>query len=62
MKEPPEESDALAQAGAIASIQLLADIRSLITLSRDRLTQTVNSELVLLYWHIGKRVRSEILG
>jgi hypothetical protein len=29
MKEPPEESDALAQAGAIASIQLLADIRSL---------------------------------
>jgi predicted nuclease of restriction endonuclease-like (RecB) superfamily len=62
MKEPPEKSDALAQAGTIAATQLLADIRSLITGSRDRLAQTVNSELVILNWHIGERIRKEILG
>jgi DUF1016 N-terminal domain len=62
MKESSEESDALAKTGAIASNQLLTDIRSLIASSRDQLAQTVNSELVLLYWNVGKRIRGEILG
>jgi predicted nuclease of restriction endonuclease-like (RecB) superfamily len=62
MKEPPKEPDALIQPGAIASAQLLADIRTLITSSRSRAAQAVNAELVLLYWHIGRRIRSEILG
>lgn len=62
MKEPYKELDALVQAEAITSTQLLADIRILITSSRNRAAQVVNAELVLLYWHIGKRIRSEILG
>lgn len=42
--------------------RLLADIRFLIENGRNRAAQVVNTELVLLYWHIGKRIRSEILG
>ncbi|MBW4540506.1 MAG: hypothetical protein KME43_15370 [Myxacorys chilensis ATA2-1-KO14] len=34
----------------------------MITSSRSWAAQAVNAELVLLYWHIGKRIRSEILG
>lgn len=41
--------------------QLLVDIRSLIERSRQQLATTVNSELTVLYWHIGLRIRSEVL-
>jgi predicted nuclease of restriction endonuclease-like (RecB) superfamily len=41
--------------------QLLGDIRQLIEHSRQQLTSTVNSALTLLYWHIGQRIRSEVL-
>ncbi len=36
---------------------LAADIRSLIDATRVRVAQTVNAELVLLYWRIGARIR-----
>lgn len=62
VKEPPPDLDALVQVGAIASTQLLANIQTLITSSRNRVAQAVNAELVLLYWHIGRRIRSGILG
>ena len=42
--------------------QLAADIRSLIEASRFRAAKTVNTELVLLYWQIGTRIRQDILG
>jgi predicted nuclease of restriction endonuclease-like (RecB) superfamily len=44
-----------------ADQQLLGDIRSLIAQSRQQLATTVNSALTLLYWHIGQRIRNEVL-
>lgn len=41
--------------------QLLGDIRSLIEQSRQQLASAVNSALTLLYWHIGQRIRTEVL-
>ena len=44
-----------------AAPQLLGDIRQLIETSRANLAATVNSALTLLYWHMGQRIRSEVL-
>lgn len=44
-----------------AAPQLLGDIRQLIESSRANLAVTVNSALTLLYWHIGQRIRGEVL-
>jgi len=41
---------------------LLADLRHLIEQTRERAAQQVNSELVMLYWHVGARIRREILN
>ena len=41
---------------------LFSDISELIERTRQRVSVTVNTELVVLYWHIGKRVREEVLG
>ncbi len=46
----------------IDSERLLSDVRSLVERSRYSLAQAVNSELVLLYWRIGRRIREEILA
>ena len=40
---------------------LFDEIRSLIEQTRSRVAQTVNSALVLMNWHIGKRINDEIL-
>ena len=40
---------------------LVEDLRSLITSSRRRAAQTINSELVGLYWQVGHRLRTEVL-
>lgn len=45
-----------------AAPRLLGDIRQLIEQSRRELAATVNSALTLLYWHIGRRIRTEVLG
>ena len=45
-----------------AAPRLLGDIRQLIEQSRSELAATVNSALTLLYWHIGRRIRTEVLG
>jgi hypothetical protein len=41
---------------------LTAAIRGLIEATRLRVAQTVNAELVLLYWQIGDRIRRDVLG
>ena len=46
----------------IAAPQLLGDIRQLIEQSRGQLATAVNSALTMLYWHIGHRIRTEVLG
>jgi hypothetical protein len=41
---------------------LLGDIHSLITETRRQTVAAVNVGLTLLYWRIGQRIRSEVLG
>lgn len=41
--------------------QLLEDLRSLIREARGSIAQAVNSALVLLYWQVGHRIRTDIL-
>lgn len=45
-----------------ASDALLGELRQLIATCRGRVAQAVNSELVLLHWQVGRRLREEILG
>ena len=40
---------------------LVDDVRRLIDSSRAQLASTVNSALTVLYWHIGQRIRDEVL-
>lgn len=40
---------------------LISDVRQLIESSRAQLAVTVNSALMLLYWHIGQRIQHEVL-
>jgi predicted nuclease of restriction endonuclease-like (RecB) superfamily len=41
---------------------LFGDVAGLIDGARQRVAATVNSELVMLYWSVGKRVHEEVLG
>ncbi len=45
----------------VGPIDLLTDIRSLIEISKNRIARLVNSEMTILYWHIGARIKSDIL-
>jgi hypothetical protein len=40
---------------------LLDDIRVLIEQAHQRVAATVNSELTILYWQIGKRIRQDVV-
>jgi predicted nuclease of restriction endonuclease-like (RecB) superfamily len=40
---------------------LVEELRQLINETRNRVAATVNSELTMLYWHIGTRIRTEVL-
>src|SRR5260221_3993766 len=40
---------------------LLAEVREMILTTRQAVAQGVNSALVLLYWKIGQRIRTDIL-
>jgi predicted nuclease of restriction endonuclease-like (RecB) superfamily len=40
---------------------LLDDVRNLIRQAREATAQAVNSALVLLYWQVGQRIRTEVL-
>ena len=44
-----------------APAALLDDLRGLIRQTREGVAQAVNSALVLLYWEVGQRIRTEIL-
>jgi len=47
----------------INSIQpIAADIKKLIEKSRQNVALAVNAEITLLYWHIGKRIKTELIG
>jgi predicted nuclease of restriction endonuclease-like (RecB) superfamily len=42
--------------------KLHAELRTLIANSRQRLAGAVNAELTRLYWNVGQRLRTEVLG
>lgn len=46
---------------ATSSSQLFTQVRALIAAARQRVASSINSELTLLYWHIGRRIHTEIL-
>jgi DUF1016 N-terminal domain len=48
-------------APALPPKRLLRDLRSLIEAAREQTARAVNSALVGLYWHIGKRIREDVL-
>ncbi len=41
--------------------RLLADVRTLIEAAREQTARAANAALVGLYWHIGARIRHDIL-
>lgn len=43
------------------SSTLLNDLKVLIEQARGRVAQQINAELVLLNWHIGNRIKTEVL-
>ena len=64
MKEELPSADEMERSGenviVIASEELVGSIRPLIEQAKARVAQSVNSELVLLYWRIGKTIREEM--
>lgn len=57
VKPPPTPPAPTVVAG-----RLLGDIRTLIESAREQTARAVNSALVGLYWHIGNRIRQDVLG
>jgi predicted nuclease of restriction endonuclease-like (RecB) superfamily len=49
------------KSNAIEHAAVLTDIRQLIDNARQRVAMTVNEELSLLYWQIGRRIQNEVL-
>lgn len=47
---------------AASADQLLGDIRALIEAARQQVARTVDTTLVALYWHVGKRIRQDVLA
>ncbi|HNS94283.1 MAG TPA: DUF1016 N-terminal domain-containing protein, partial [Thauera sp.] len=41
--------------------ELLSALRGLIEQARQHVAQTANSTVTMLYWHVGLRIRSEVL-
>ena len=46
----------------VTSRTLLQDLRNIIEQARIRVASNANSELTMMYWHIGERINREVLG
>ena len=42
--------------------ELINDLRQIIDSARSRVAATANYELTAMYWHIGNRINTEVLG
>ena len=68
MKKQSEKTalDAIENAKLIPAMlettTLLEEIRSLIESAQRRTATAINTEMVMLYWHIGERIRRDTLG
>ena len=58
-RAPTKQADKKAIVTQPAS--LLADVRELILQAREGVARAVDSGLTTLYWHVGRRVRQDIL-
>ena len=47
--------------GGGSSSILSLDLRELIPQARERVARAVDSALTTLYWHVGRRIRQDIL-
>ena len=45
----------------LAAESLMQDLRQIIEQARNRVAYTANSELTMMYWHIGERINREVL-
>jgi predicted nuclease of restriction endonuclease-like (RecB) superfamily len=63
-KAPPAQSALVKPDAALEPVPaaLVSDICLLIESARRRAAATINSELTRLYWRIGARIRTEVLG
>ncbi len=43
------------------TLHIVQDLRQIIQDARGRVAAQVNSELTLMYWHIGERINREVL-
>ena len=41
---------------------LISDLRQIVEQCRNRVALNVNSELTMMYWHIGERINRDVLG
>src|SRR3954453_18532849 len=46
---------------AVVQGALLGDVRELIASARQQVATAVNAALTMLYWHVGERIRREVL-
>lgn len=46
----------------MVSKSLIGDLHQIIEQARGRVAATVNSELTMMYWHIGERINRDVLG
>jgi len=49
------------QSPTLNTAPLLNDIRSLIETARQHVAQMAKATLTMLYWHVGQRIRNEVL-
>jgi predicted nuclease of restriction endonuclease-like (RecB) superfamily len=61
MKKRASTKQANKKAIVTQSVSLLADVRKLILQAREGVARAVDSGLTTLYWHVGRRVRQDIL-
>jgi predicted nuclease of restriction endonuclease-like (RecB) superfamily len=59
-RKPAKRTDA-AVVPAPEPTELLADLRGLIHQAREGVARAVDSSLTTLYWHVGRRIRQDIL-
>src|ERR1035438_3430953 len=59
-RKSPKRTDA-AVVPAQTPTALLADLRGLIQHAREGVARAVDSSLTTLYWHVGQRIRQDIL-
>lgn len=53
--------ETITQKGLVPT-KLINDLRQIIDSARSRVAATANYELTAMYWHIGNRINSEVLG